>query len=77
MPYLVERLLEVHEDVVEVLLVLEVLLAQYLQVKDLLCCAAPWAQFHGAYFRRRSGRQPMESLKRRKATLVAFHESAL
>ena len=35
MPYSVERLLEVHENVVEVLLVLKVLLAQYPMVKDL------------------------------------------
>ena len=34
MPYPVERLLEVHEDVVEVLLVLEVLLA----VEYMFCC---------------------------------------
>ena len=39
MPYPVERLLEVHADVVETLLVLEVLLAQYPKVDDLLCCA--------------------------------------
>ena len=37
MSYPVERLLEIHEDVVEVLLVLEVLLAQYPKVEDLLC----------------------------------------
>ena len=40
MPYPVERLLEVNEDVIEVLLVLEVLLAQYPKVEYLLCCAA-------------------------------------
>ena len=40
MPYHVERLLEVHEDVTEVFLVLEVLLAQYPKVEDLFCCAA-------------------------------------
>ena len=39
MPYPAERLLEVHEDVVEVLLVLEVLLGQYPKVEDLLCCS--------------------------------------
>ena len=44
MPYPVERLLEVNEDVVEVLLVLEVLLAQYPKVEDLLCCAASWSE---------------------------------
>ena len=44
MPYPVERLLEVHEDVIEVLLVLEVLLAQYPKFKDLLFCAAPWSE---------------------------------
>ena len=44
MPYPVERLLEVHKDVVEVLLVLEVLLAQYPKVEDLLCCAASWSE---------------------------------
>ncbi len=44
MPYPVERLLEVHEDAVEVLLVLEVLLAQYPKVEDLLCCAAAWSE---------------------------------
>ena len=40
MPYPVECLLEVNEDVVEVLLVMEVLLAQYPKVEDLFCCAA-------------------------------------
>ena len=44
MPYPVERLLEVNEDVIEVLLVLEVLLAQYPKVEDLLCCAASWSE---------------------------------
>ena len=44
MPYPVERLLEVNEDVVEVLLVLEVLLAQYPKVEDLPCCAASWSE---------------------------------
>ena len=39
MSYPVERLLEVNEDVIEVLQVLEVLLAQYPKVEDLLCCA--------------------------------------
>ena len=33
MPYPVERLLEVHEDVVEILLVLEELIAQYPKLK--------------------------------------------
>ena len=42
MPYPVECLIEVNEDVVEVLLVLEVLLTQYPEVEDLLCCAASW-----------------------------------
>ena len=42
MPYPVECLLEVNEDVIEVLLVLEVLLAQYPKVEDLLCCAVSW-----------------------------------
>ena len=44
MPYPAERLLEVNEDVIEVLLVLEVLLAQYSKVEDLLCCAASWSE---------------------------------
>ena len=45
MPYSVECLLEVHEEVVEVLLVLEeVLLAQYSKVEDLLYCAASWSE---------------------------------
>ena len=44
MPYPVECRLEVNEDVIEVLLVLEVLLAQYPQVEDLLCCAASWSE---------------------------------
>ena len=44
MPYPVECLLEVNEDVIEVLLVLEVLLAQYPKVEDLLCCAASWSE---------------------------------
>ena len=45
MPYPVECLLEVNEDVIEVLLVLEVLLAQqYPKVEDLLCCAAFWSE---------------------------------
>ena len=44
MPYSVECLLEVHEEVVEVLLVLEVLLAQYPKVEDLLYCAATWSE---------------------------------
>ena len=39
-----ERLLEVNEDVIEVLLVLEVLLAQCPKVEDLLCCAASWSE---------------------------------
>ena len=43
MPYLIARLFEVHEVVVEVLLVLEVLIAQYPKVEDLLCCAALWS----------------------------------
>ena len=38
MPYPVERLLEVNEDVIEALLVLEVLLAQYPNVEDLQAC---------------------------------------
>ena len=44
MPYLIERFREVHEDMEEVLLVLEVLLAQYPKVEDLLCCAALWSE---------------------------------
>ena len=44
MPYPVELLLEVNEDVIEVLLVLEVLLAQYPKVEDLLCFAASWSE---------------------------------
>ena len=44
MPYLIERFLESHEDMEEVLLVLEVLLAQYPKVEDLLCCAASWSE---------------------------------
>ena len=44
MPYPVERLLEMNEDVLEVLLVLEVLIAQYPKVADLLCCAASWSE---------------------------------
>ena len=44
MSYPVGRLLEVHIDVVDVLLVLEVLLAQYPKVEDLLCCAASWSE---------------------------------
>ena len=44
MPYTVECLLEVHEDMVEVLLVLEVLLAQYHNVEDVLGCAASWSE---------------------------------
>ena len=44
MPYCVECLLEVHDEVVEVLLVLEVLLAQYPKVEDLLYCAASWSE---------------------------------
>ena len=44
MPYPVERRLDFHEDVVEILLVLEVLLAQYPKVEDLLCCATPWSE---------------------------------
>ena len=44
MPYPIERLLEVNEDMIEVLLVLEVLLAQYPKVADLLCCAASWSE---------------------------------
>ena len=38
MPYPVECLLEVNEDVIEVFLVLEVLHSQYPKVEDLLCC---------------------------------------
>ena len=44
MPYPVECLLEGNEDVIEVLLVLEVLLTQYPEVEDLLCCAASWSK---------------------------------
>ena len=44
MPYPVESFLDVHEDVAEVLLVLEILLAQYPKVDDLLCFAAPWSE---------------------------------
>ena len=44
MPYPVERLLEINEDVLEVLLVVEVLLAQHPKVEDLLCCAASWSE---------------------------------
>ena len=44
MPYAVERLLEVKEDVIEVLLVLKVLLTQYPKVEDLLSCAASWSE---------------------------------
>ncbi|KAH3847718.1 hypothetical protein DPMN_090049 [Dreissena polymorpha] len=40
MLYPVESLLKVHEDEVEVLLVLQVPLAQYLEVEDLLRCTA-------------------------------------
>ena len=40
MPYPVESLLVVNEDVVDMLLVLELLLAQYPKVDNLLCCAA-------------------------------------
>ena len=39
MPKAVEGLLEVYEDMVEVLLVLEIFLAEDLKVKDLLCGA--------------------------------------
>ena len=46
MPYPVECLLEVNEDMIEVLLVLEVLLAQYPKVEDLLCCAASMTCFY-------------------------------
>ena len=35
----VERLLEVHEDVVKVLLLLQVLLTEYSKLENLLCCA--------------------------------------
>ena len=44
MPHPVERLLEVNENVVEILLVLKVSLTQYPQVKDLLCGASSWAK---------------------------------
>ena len=44
MSHPVERLLEVNEDVVEILLVLKVSLTQYHQVKDLLCGASSWAK---------------------------------
>ena len=44
MPYPVECFFEVDEDVIEVLLVLEVVLAQYPKVEDLLCCAASWSE---------------------------------
>ena len=35
---------EINEDVIDVLLVLEVLLAQYRKVEDLLCYAAFWSE---------------------------------
>ena len=35
----VEHLCEVHEDVVKILLVLQVFLTEYFEVKSLLCCA--------------------------------------
>ena len=44
MPYPVQCFFEVNEDVIEVLLVLGVLLAQYPKVEDLLCCAASWSE---------------------------------
>ena len=44
MPHPVECLLEVNEDVIGVLLVLEVLLAQCPKVEDLLRCAASWSE---------------------------------
>ena len=42
MSYPVKCLLEVNEDVIGVLLVLEVLLAQYPKVEELLYCVASW-----------------------------------
>ena len=39
MPYSVDRLLEVHKDMVEVLLVLQVFLTEYSKIEKLLSCA--------------------------------------
>ena len=39
MPYSVERLLEVHEDMVKALLVLQVFLTEYSKIENLLSCA--------------------------------------
>ena len=41
MPNSVERFLEVHEDVVKVLLVLQVFLTEYSMIENLLSCAPP------------------------------------
>ena len=44
MPNPVKCLFEVHKDMVEVLLMLEVSLAYDPEIKDLLCGATPWSE---------------------------------
>ena len=44
MPNSVERLLDVHEDTVKVLLVLQVFLRVYSKIEKLLSCAASWSE---------------------------------
>ena len=40
MPYSVKRLVKINKDVIEVLFMLEVLLAQYTKIEDLFCRTA-------------------------------------
>ena len=43
MPYSIECFLEIHKNMEEVLLVLEVPLAQYSQAENLFSCTASWS----------------------------------
>ena len=44
MPYSIECFLEIHKNMEEVLLVLEVPLAQYSQAENLFSCTASWSK---------------------------------
>ena len=44
MPYSVKRLFKINKDVIEVLLMLEVPLAQYPKIEDLFCRTATWSE---------------------------------
>ena len=44
MPNSVERLLEVHEDMVKALLVLQIFLKEYSKIENLLSCAPPYSE---------------------------------